>query len=425
MSVHVLRCPQCGADLEILDEVETIRCRYCRTPCRVNWKRADPALERDAQEFVDALNGIDLDALEKGLDELSAALDSRQRNRWLLEAVSRLDSQERVDRLAAHVVEAGQARELLEGIDRGIQNLPSDNEDPHVAVVRKLMDRLASSIRTLEAKGNVRTDAEPFIDERLGSDELAVLQRNVASENASLGGELCAAHVEAGRANAEVHVAGENADLRALKVLRSTYRWRRVQAVVFFPIVLAVTAAIGVLLVHLNLAQWVNTVGWCLGLASPLVAVLYSVVMWQRGTVAGQDFNTSAFLFGLPEVAVKSKAQIRWEKDATNVQRQWDRHWGRESKRIERDWQRALSSPQGTAWGGCLILIVGVGLAVALCSDGREEAGNQQPNSAPSKNDAVTNAADSRDEAESGQGSDSLPPSSAPGTNEPSNSADG
>lgn len=35
MSVHVLRCPNCGADLQIAETSETIRCNYCGARCHV------------------------------------------------------------------------------------------------------------------------------------------------------------------------------------------------------------------------------------------------------------------------------------------------------------------------------------------------------------------------------------------------------
>lgn len=293
MSVHVLRCPNCGADLDVADGIEAIRCRYCRTPCRVDWRGADPLLTREAQEFVEALNAIDLDALEKGLDEVNAMLDADQQRKQLLdETIGSLTKDEKLDQMARQLIESGKASEFLQGVD----DLPNDSAEPHLLPVRDMMQRLASRIRTIQRQNSVAAiaAAREGIRERA---DLAQRQREMADEKALLTNELAKSRQGSAYSDREYALA-----------LRTKYQRSRFWAVAGFPPMLLFFLGLGAMFVYFDWSTWLWWVGWVLIVISPLVALQFSVDKWKEGTEAARKFNETASLHGLPEIRVKSSS---------------------------------------------------------------------------------------------------------------------
>lgn len=271
MSVHVLRCPNCGADLDVVDGVESIRCRFCRTPCRVDWRGADPLLTREVQEFVEALSAIDLDAWEQGLDELNAMLDAeQQRKRLLDESIGRLTTDEQLDQMARQLIESGKASEFLQGVD----DLPNDSAEPDLLPVRDMMHRLASRIRTIQRQNSTA---------------------EIAEEEARLTNELAKSRQDSADSDREYALA-----------LRTKYQRSRFWAVAGFAPMLLFFLGLGAMFVYFDWATWLWWVGWVLMVISPFVALQFSVDKWKEGTEAARKFNETASLHGLPVIRVKS-----------------------------------------------------------------------------------------------------------------------
>jgi hypothetical protein len=81
----------------------------------------------------------------------------------------------------------------------------------------------------------------------------------------------------------------------------------------------------------------------------------------------GRKFNEVAYLHGLPEVKVKSREQVRWE---------------RESRRVERDWKRAMRSPAGSGTGFVILVLIALA-ALAASKGGKDKTPKPATNDTP------------------------------------------
>lgn len=148
MSVHVLRCPNCGADLDVADGLEVIRCKFCGARCRMDWRGANPVLAKEAQEIADALAAIDFDELERDLSRINAMMDENDHRRSLLDAANeRIGTDEQLDQMALRVVASGNAEAFL----AGIENMGDHGGDPVTLMGQNLAHRLAMRVRRAQA----------------------------------------------------------------------------------------------------------------------------------------------------------------------------------------------------------------------------------------------------------------------------------
>lgn len=293
MNIQLLRCPGCGADLEVASAAETIRCKFCGARCRIDWRGSDGVLTEEAQDLADALRGIDLDALERELNALNEMLDAdNERREALEEATDRLGTDEQLEEMASKIVAAGMADEFLAGVD----NLGDHGGDPVTLMGRDLTHRLALRVRRVQA-------ALPVAEEpaRLPQQEpstLDQLRQDLKQERLRLTDELA----EAQRESAE-------ADRDLLLALRAKYRKSRIWAILGFLPLMLLFAALGGVLIHFEWTSWLKWAGWFLLAMSPVVAIQYCRATWHEGTDAARQFNERAYLHGLPELRVKPKTK--------------------------------------------------------------------------------------------------------------------
>lgn len=254
MSVHVLRCPNCGAELQIAETSETIRCNHCGTRCHVEGTGAGLHLSKIAKQ-IERIEGhaaktaAEIEAMrvaqERGLSSQSQTEAAMRR------AASAQEAAAKEAALAARLVAAREIRQFTEEVEKSGREL---------AEVKEAAER-----RVAEAKARL-------------------------SEH-------------------EARLAQYEADRAAALALRSQYRMSRVWSIVAFPVVLGCVGAAGLGLLVWRPADWVMTLGKLLFLGSPFVALTWSSMTWSRGTEAGRKFNESAFSLDLPLLSVKSKSQ--------------------------------------------------------------------------------------------------------------------
>jgi len=143
MKTHAVRCPQCSAMLDVKDGTSLIRCGFCRTPCHLDWEGSQPAASPEAEDFARLLGEIDLDAMEKSLDDLNEYLDEQQgHKRDLVQAAERLSNDATLDAMAQQVVRSGKAQEFLEGVNR----LQIDESQEHEVRLREILSRVAEKM---------------------------------------------------------------------------------------------------------------------------------------------------------------------------------------------------------------------------------------------------------------------------------------
>ncbi|MBX3458551.1 MAG: hypothetical protein KF696_01150 [Planctomycetes bacterium] len=143
MKTHPVRCPQCSAMLDVKDGTSLIRCGFCRTPCHLDWEGRQPAASPEAEEFARLLGEIDLDAMEKSLDDLNEYLDEQQgHKRDLFQAAERLNNDATLEAMAQQVVRSGKAQEFLEGVNR----LQIDESQEHEVRLREILSRVAEKM---------------------------------------------------------------------------------------------------------------------------------------------------------------------------------------------------------------------------------------------------------------------------------------
>lgn len=342
MSVHVLRCPNCGADLEVTDGSATIRCRYCKAHCRVEGVGAGAKLTAEQEAawngLIEEVKKIDLDALENDLENLNQIYEEKKtRDLWEALADNALGNEAELDALAQRWVAEGTGRKFLANMGK----IASGDSVEHKAI-RRVVDRLAAKVALLltaqaeeaAAKGAALAAAKENLDaarerveksrrdlalvqeaERRGAEarkRLAELNSPAELEKVRAARELIArAEAEqeaAALSRIRIVVGQQEADRNAALALRSQYRMSRVWAIVAFPVVMGCVGAAGFGLLAWSPADWVKTLGQWLFLGSPLVALTWSSMTWSRGTDAGRKFNELALLVGLPLVAAKPKS---------------------------------------------------------------------------------------------------------------------
>lgn len=147
MKTHAVRCPQCSAMLDVKDGTSLIRCGFCRTPCHLDWEGSQPSASPEAEEFARLMGEIDLDAMEKSLDDLNDYLDEQQgHKRDLVQAAERLSNDATLDAMAQQVVRSGKAREFLEGMNR----LQIDESQEHEVRLREILSRVAEKMAVVD-----------------------------------------------------------------------------------------------------------------------------------------------------------------------------------------------------------------------------------------------------------------------------------
>ncbi len=347
MSVHVLRCPNCSANLEVVDGSQLVRCRFCAARCRVEGfgSAATLSAEQEAawNELVEEVKGIDLDAIQENLAHMQQVYEEKQKSEVWEALTEALVGHEDLDPLARSIVEAGNGKFFLTQLDQ----MPMKGGTEYKAV-RQVMDRLATKVAILmanRAEAGVQESSEATLAARLAAAreirqlteeaekakrDLALVQeaerlateaekriafRNSPAERAKIrAAEEVLARAEAEQATATLsrirsEASQQEVDRAAALALRSQYRMSRVWAIAAFPAVMVCVGAAGVGLAAWNPAGWVMTLGRLLIWGSPFVALYSSSMKWGKGTEAGRKFNEVAPWFGLPEVAVKSKSQ--------------------------------------------------------------------------------------------------------------------
>lgn len=259
MAVHVLRCPNCGADLDVVDGVETIRCKFCGARCQIEGQGAHQHLTLIAEQ---------LGRIEQHAARTSAEVEAmRQQHAY----------------------------------------------------------GLASQYQTDEALRR------------------AAAAQEVAAHESAYAARMQSATYEAVSRAGQQWAAGQEAERLAVVKLRTSYRWAK--AFFWLTLVLPPLLALPYLSTSGTTSERVaGTAGLAFGLfvlASPLWLIGYYVA--RR---SGRKFNERAFLYGLPEVRVKSKAEEDWERQSKKL-------WGSKEK---------------SSVGGCLGLVVLLGIGVAVCS---------------------------------------------------------
>lgn len=309
MSVHVLRCPNCGAELDVVEGAQAIRCRFCGARCRVEGSggnaKLSPEEEAAWNELIDQVKSLDLDAIEENLAQLQQAYEEKQKSEVWEALAESLSGHDDLDQLAQTIVNAGNGKSFLTQLDK----MPMKGGIEYKAV-RQVMDRLATKIAVLMAN---RTESEQgLVQSNLLAQSVKVRAAEELIARAEL--EQAAAGLERTRIEAGHRETNQNVAL----ALRRQYRMSRVWAVVGFPFLTVCVGAVGLGLAAWNPADWVVTVGRVLFWGSPFVALYSSSMKWGRGTEAGRRFNELAPLFGLPQVAAKSKSEHEAAKGCTH-----------------------------------------------------------------------------------------------------------
>lgn len=267
MSVHVLRCPNCGADLEVSDGVETVRCRFCGARCQ----------------------------------------------------------------------------------------LDGDGGVPHLRLIFAHLERIEGhTARTAAELEAIRQQHAVGLASRTSTDD--ALRRAAAAHESAAHQAAYAARVGASVGEAFLHAgaqasAQQEAEQRELLSLRSRYRtWRVLEYVGGLTVLFFVFIA-GAVVVAVAAPKDSQPLLFFVGVlpASILMAVITGKVSKAVWTKAGRAYNERAFLYGLPEVRVKSKAEADWD---------------RESKRIDKEARKAWGAPRSGGIGGLIVL--GIAGAIAL-----------------------------------------------------------
>lgn len=159
MKTHAVRCPQCSAMLDVRDGISLIRCGFCRTPCHLDWEGSQPAASPEAEEFARLLGEIDLDAMERSLDDLNDYLDQQQgHERDLVQAAERLSNDATLEAMAQQVVRSGKAQEFLEGVNR----LQIDDTQEHEVRLREILSRVAEKMAVMDDRQPLTAHTPPM-----------------------------------------------------------------------------------------------------------------------------------------------------------------------------------------------------------------------------------------------------------------------
>lgn len=320
MSIHVLRCPNCGAGLDVVDGVETIRCKFCGARCHVEGHGAGQHLK---------LISAQLERLEGHASRTAAEIEAlrlQQERAWA--------SQEETDNALRHVA--------------SVQEVAA-NEAAYAA-------RLQSATH------------EAFIH----------------------AGQQLAAEQEA--------------EHQSLLSQRTRYRlWRVLQwigAFGMFFVVLIVGIVLNIVLVP-DESQALAFVGVIV--AAVVAAMVTEKVAKAIWVSAGRRYNDRAFLFGLPEVRVKSKAEAQWEREAT---------------RLDKQWKKASRNPHGSNALGWLVLLALLiwGISSLLSGDKDRKPGASEPANESSVTPGSDAAQDSGEGQDAGPDLDEVQPANQPKT---------
>jgi DNA-directed RNA polymerase subunit RPC12/RpoP len=292
MSLRLLRCPNCGADLEITEGVETVRCRFCGARCQLEGRGA-----------------------KAHLSLISAHLE----------------------RIEGHA-----ARTAVE----------------------------IEAIRQQQAHG---------LASQFATDD--ALRRAAAAQEAAAIETAYAARVGATVGEAFIYAgaqlsAQQEAERQQLLSLRSHYRTWRVLEYVGGISVMFLVFVVGTIAVVVAGPKDSQALMFFLGVlpASVGFAIVTGKIAKSIWTKAGRAYNERAFLYGLPDVRVKSRAEADWD---------------RESKRIDKEAKRAWGTPKSSGVGGLIVLGIAGAIALTLWSkcSGTPEANRQsQPAEPPAAN---------------------------------------
>lgn len=324
MSVHVLRCPNCGADLDVADSTETIRCKFCGARCHVEGHGSTMHLSLFAQQL---------------------------------------------GRIEGHAARTAAELEAMR-----VQQAHG----------------LASQFQTDEALRRA-----------------AAAQEAAAQESAYAARLQSATHGAVIAASQQV-AAEQELERRKVLGLRSKYTWALVG---FYLALLGPLAfvALFVLLVTRESAELAVGTGVAASVMLAFLLWILSSPLWLTcyflSRYYGRKFNSKAFLYGLKEVRVKSREQVRWE---------------RETKQIERKWKRAVRSPAGSGLGGAVVLVLVIAAGAAMCSRKPDEPAKQRETQ-PTPANGVDSRPPSNEVGEDGSGPANEPvePTAGNGANTP------
>ncbi|MCC6151867.1 MAG: hypothetical protein IT461_16580 [Planctomycetes bacterium] len=340
MSVHVLRCPNCGADLEVADGSATIRCRYCRAHCRVQGvgtaKKLTAEEEAAWNGLIEEAKKIDLDALESDLESLKQFYEEKKsRDLWEALADNALNNEAELDALAQRWVSEGTGRKFL----ANMSTIASGDSVQHKAI-KRVVDRLAAKVALLlteEAEnaaardaalaaqlGAIRDEAErraAQVEKRLVElNSPAELEKVRAAKAliARVEAEQQAAAISKSRSTADYIAEQSEEDRKAALALRRQYRMSRVWAVVSFPVVMLCMGAAGFALLNWRPEEWVRSLGGVLFFGSPFMALFSSSLTWSKGSEAGRKYNEVASQLDLPPVAMQPQSPGKAARGCTS-----------------------------------------------------------------------------------------------------------
>jgi hypothetical protein len=399
MSVHVLRCPNCGADLDVVEGVETIRCKFCGARSHVEGAGSGLHLSMIAKQMERieghaARTAAELEAMRtaqaRGLASQHETDDAMRRAASAQEAAAKQAA------FAARLAAEREIRQLAEEAERIKRDLTQVQDAERKAAEA---ERRLAHLNSPEELEKVRAAEELIARAELyGSHESPLVPNHLPQSSSQW--------------DAEHH---------SLLQLRSRYRWSRVLAFVGWPFVMIAVVVLGVVAqaVAPN-DHWLKQSGGVWILVALLSVPLYFTVVWSYGTALGRKFNDRAFLYGLPNVRVKSREQAELEKASRQIEKDWEA----ESRRIERDWKRSMRKTEGGGFVGCLVLVLIFAVGVYTCSPSERSdntphgnaAGNGEADNGAAENSPKSNGASANEPRD-----DEAPPANGEGDSSGSN----
>jgi hypothetical protein len=235
----------------------------------------------------------------------------------------------------------------------------------HLSLIAQQLGRIEGhAARTAAEVEAMRVQQAHRLASQFQTDE--ALRRAAAAQEAAAQESAYAARLQSATHGAVIaasqQVAAEQ-ELERRKVLglRSKYRW----ALAGFYLALLGPLTFVAMFVLLATRKGAEvSVGGGVATATVLALMLWIVsspawlACYFLSRYYGRKFNSKAFLYGLKEVRVKSREQVRWE---------------RETKQIETKWKRAVSSPAGSGLGGAVVLVLVIAVGAATCSPRSDE----------------------------------------------------
>lgn len=273
MTVHAIRCPQCSAVLDVQAGASLVRCGFCSTPCRVDWRGNDPVATEEAEEVARLLDNIDFDALEQGLKELEEYVDQQNARDELASSVARLGTSQQVDHLAAQLAASGKAHEFMQGVS----NLEIDESEEHEVLLRNLLARVA--VRAATQSDGVETRTPQLKDNVLQQSGAAAVRTDAYRAGPRTGTET---------ASPDDFGLDEQLERKAKRWLWLPWVGLLLLPLVVIGLAFVLTIAIAILLPQHDQRPWL---GWAFGVAvltSPVAGLiwLWSGLKRRRSLVA-------------------------------------------------------------------------------------------------------------------------------------------